>query len=183
MLQLRLLSSSIVLRSGFRSVSTTISRLDKPVTVKQPVDVGANSSANLGFVVREGLQVNVVIMDRGKDVAVMQGYAPQGGCPVEEKDKFEEYLERHMKNGLQVVMGNLPQKHAMLDQALNKARVKMCLYMMAATLLGCLVYVYSGKQAAKRGETLAKITIDHHNLLREEAKKQREEAIQQQAIK
>nr|CAD7430485.1 unnamed protein product [Timema monikensis] len=74
-------------------------------------------------------------------------------------------------------------RHATLDQALNKARVKICLYMMAATLLGCMVFVYSGKQAAKRGDTLAKITIDHHNLLREEAKKQREEARQQQAIK
>nr|CAD7578602.1 unnamed protein product [Timema californicum] len=152
MLQLRLLSSSIVLRSGFRSVSTTISRLDKPVTVKQPVDVGANSSANLGPIMH-----------------TVKGY--------------QRYAL--VWAGKYKTLADVPNKvsHAMLDQALNKARVKMCLYMMAATLLGCLVYVYSGKQAAKRGETLAKITIDHHNLLREEAKKQREEAIQQQAIK
>nr|CAD7458998.1 unnamed protein product [Timema tahoe] len=139
-LQLRLLSSSMVLRSGFRSVSTTVSKLDKPVTVKEPADVGDNSSANLD----------------NNDSPY-----PLSTASVDNNDS----------------------PHATLDQALNKARVKVCLYMMAATLLGCLVYVYSGKQAAKRGDTLAKITIDHHNLLREEAKKQREAAVQQQAIK
>lgn len=41
-------------------------------------------------------------------------------------------------------------------------RIRIANIMMIATLLGCGFMVYSGKQAASRGESVQKMNIDWH---------------------
>jgi hypothetical protein len=59
---------------------------------------------------------------------------------------------------------------------MNKARVKIAIYMMIATALMAGAAVYSGKQAAQRGDTLAVRGIEYHKQLREQAAKETEAA-------
>jgi hypothetical protein len=59
---------------------------------------------------------------------------------------------------------------------LNKARVKIAIYMMIATALMAGAAVYSGKQAAQRGESLAARGVEYHKQLREQAAKEKEAA-------
>ncbi|XP_063238066.1 UPF0389 protein CG9231 [Bacillus rossius redtenbacheri] len=75
-------------------------------------------------------------------------------------------------------VSEVPEKlsHSVLDMALNKMRVKISIYMMGATVLGCFAFVFAGKRMAKEGDSLAKRTIDHHAQLREEARREREAA-------
>lgn len=49
-----------------------------------------------------------------------------------------------------------------LDKAKNKMRIKICNYMIVATLLACLAMVYSGKKAAESGQTVSKMNLDWH---------------------
>ncbi|XP_022201838.2 UPF0389 protein GA21628 [Nilaparvata lugens] len=44
----------------------------------------------------------------------------------------------------------------------NKCRIKAANGLMVATVIGCLVAVYMGKQARARGETVAKMNLDWH---------------------
>jgi hypothetical protein len=60
-------------------------------------------------------------------------------------------------------------RHGILDAALNKARVKIAIYMMIATALMAGAAVYSGKKAAQRGDSLALRGMEHHRQLREQA--------------
>ncbi|XP_014271437.1 UPF0389 protein CG9231 [Halyomorpha halys] len=57
-----------------------------------------------------------------------------------------------------------------MEKARNKARIKIANYMMAATVLACLGMVISGKKAAERGETIAKMNIDWHKEMNKESK-------------
>ncbi|KAK4307061.1 hypothetical protein Pmani_021153 [Petrolisthes manimaculis] len=56
-----------------------------------------------------------------------------------------------------------------LDRAQNKARIKINLMMVAATLLACLTMVYSGKRAQEAGESVVKMNEDWHKAINKEA--------------
>lgn len=58
-----------------------------------------------------------------------------------------------------------------MERCRNLMRIKIANYMMAATALGCLAMVYLGKQAAKRGDTLAKQNLEWHQQMQEMDKK------------
>ncbi|XP_060106143.1 protein FAM162B-like [Heteronotia binoei] len=47
-----------------------------------------------------------------------------------------------------------------ITSAQNQLRIRICYIMMALTLLGCVAMVISGKQAAKREDTLLKINTE-----------------------
>lgn len=61
-----------------------------------------------------------------------------------------------------------------LDAARNKLRVRACYVMIALTLGACLVMVISGKQAAKRHESLTSMNLEKKAKWREEMQKERE---------
>ncbi|RZF42771.1 hypothetical protein LSTR_LSTR013360 [Laodelphax striatellus] len=49
-----------------------------------------------------------------------------------------------------------------LYHAKNKCRIKAANIMIVATIIGCLVAIYLGKQARARGETVQKMNLDWH---------------------
>lgn len=53
--------------------------------------------------------------------------------------------------------------------AKNKFRIKICNYMIVATVIGCFAMVYSGKRAAARGESVIKQNAEWHRKYNEEA--------------
>ncbi|XP_038614160.1 protein FAM162A-like [Tachyglossus aculeatus] len=57
----------------------------------------------------------------------------------------------------------------MLDAAKNKFRVKISYAMMALTVMGCVLMVIKGKQAARRHESLTSMNLEKKARLREEA--------------
>ncbi|XP_062997878.1 protein FAM162A-like [Elgaria multicarinata webbii] len=61
-----------------------------------------------------------------------------------------------------------------LKTAQNKLRIRICYIMIALTLLGCVAMVISGKQAAKREESLLKINLEKKAQWRIEREKERE---------
>ncbi|KAM6124901.1 protein FAM162B-like [Phoenicopterus ruber ruber] len=64
-----------------------------------------------------------------------------------------------------------------LDAARNSVRIKVCYIMIALTLLGCLVMVITGKEAAKRDHTLLKMNIEKKAKWRAEVEKDQEAAV------
>ncbi|KAJ3664960.1 hypothetical protein Zmor_000488 [Zophobas morio] len=58
-----------------------------------------------------------------------------------------------------------------VERARNRMRIRIANYMMAATALACVVMVYFGKQAAQRGDSVAKQNLEWHRQVNEEAKK------------
>ncbi|XP_003464169.1 protein FAM162A [Cavia porcellus] len=57
----------------------------------------------------------------------------------------------------------------MLDAAKNKVRVKISYMMIALTVLGCVVMVIEGKQAARRNESLTSLNLEKKARMREES--------------
>lgn len=53
------------------------------------------------------------------------------------------------------------------DRARNKSRIKICNYMIVGTILGCIFMAWSGKQAAKRGESLNQMNVDWHQAVKD----------------
>uniref|UniRef100_A0A1L8DUS6 Protein with signal anchor n=1 Tax=Nyssomyia neivai TaxID=330878 RepID=A0A1L8DUS6_9DIPT len=70
-----------------------------------------------------------------------------------------------------------------MEKSRSKARIRISNYMIVATLVGCIIMgkflplVYSGKQAAERGDTVSKINRDWHENLKEQKKKEDQAAI------
>lgn len=62
----------------------------------------------------------------------------------------------------------------MLDAARNKVRVKVCYIMMALTMVACLIMVVTGKQAAKRHESLTSMNLEKKARWREEMQREKE---------
>lgn len=62
----------------------------------------------------------------------------------------------------------------MLDAARNKVRVKVCYIMIALTIGACLMMVVSGKQAAKRHESLTNMNLEKKARWREEMEREKE---------
>ncbi|NXI90279.1 F162B protein, partial [Psophia crepitans] len=61
-----------------------------------------------------------------------------------------------------------------LDAARNSVRIKVCYIMIALTLLGCLAMVITGKEAAKKDQTLLKMNVEKKAKWRAEAEKDEE---------
>lgn len=49
-----------------------------------------------------------------------------------------------------------------MERCRNRVRIRLANIMMALTVVGCGIMVYSGKEAAKRGESVAKQNIEWH---------------------
>lgn len=60
-------------------------------------------------------------------------------------------------------------RHETLDRARDRYRVKMCIYMMIACVLICIVQIIRGKNAAERGESVVKSNLDWHKQYNEAA--------------
>lgn len=56
-----------------------------------------------------------------------------------------------------------------MEKARNRMRIRLANLMMLLTLVGCGVMMYSGKQAAERGETVQKANLDWHREYNEQA--------------
>lgn len=50
-----------------------------------------------------------------------------------------------------------------MERCRNKMRIKLANLMIGLTIIGCAIMVYSGKQAAKRGESVTKQNLEWHN--------------------
>lgn len=55
--------------------------------------------------------------------------------------------------------------------ARNKLRIKVANFMMAATVFACMIMVYTGKRAADKGESVAKMNLDWHKQINEDTSK------------
>ncbi|KAM7359157.1 UPF0389 protein CG9231 isoform 2-T2 [Cochliomyia hominivorax] len=49
-----------------------------------------------------------------------------------------------------------------MERSRNTIRIRLANIMMALTIVGCGIMVYSGKEAAKRGETVTKQNLEWH---------------------
>ncbi|XP_056410436.1 protein FAM162A [Hyla sarda] len=58
-----------------------------------------------------------------------------------------------------------------VDAAKSKVRVKFAILMMFLTIMGCVLMVISGKQAARQQESLAKMNLEKKARLRAEPEK------------
>ncbi|NXK40553.1 F162A protein, partial [Piprites chloris] len=61
-----------------------------------------------------------------------------------------------------------------LDAARNVVRIKVCYIMIALTVLGCLTMVITGKEAAKKDQTLLRVNIEKKAKWRAEVEKDQE---------
>lgn len=57
-----------------------------------------------------------------------------------------------------------------IEKARNRIRIRAANYMIGLTIIGCVIFVISGKEAAKRGESVKKMNLDWHKQIKEEAK-------------
>ncbi|NWR83340.1 F162B protein, partial [Furnarius figulus] len=61
-----------------------------------------------------------------------------------------------------------------LDAARNIVRIKVCYIMIALTVLGCLAMIITGKEAAKKDQTLLRVNTEKKAKWRAEVKKDQE---------
>ncbi|XP_001352953.2 UPF0389 protein GA21628 [Drosophila pseudoobscura] len=54
-----------------------------------------------------------------------------------------------------------------MERVRNKMRIRLANIMIALTVIGCGIMVYSGKQAAKRGESVSKMNLEWHKQFNE----------------
>ncbi|XP_017042346.1 UPF0389 protein CG9231 [Drosophila ficusphila] len=55
-----------------------------------------------------------------------------------------------------------------MERCRNKMRIRLANVMMLFTIVGCAIMVYSGKQAAKRGESVTKSNLEWHKQFQEQ---------------
>lgn len=60
------------------------------------------------------------------------------------------------------IFGNFHSQEQM-ERCRNKMRIKLANVMIGLTVIGCAIMIYSGKQAAKRGESVTKQNLEWHN--------------------
>ncbi|XP_036214839.1 UPF0389 protein CG9231 [Bactrocera oleae] len=58
-----------------------------------------------------------------------------------------------------------------MERSRNRIRIRVANIMIALTVLGCCIMVYSGKQAAKSGDSVVKQNLDWHKKYNEVSKK------------
>ncbi|KAF2975845.1 hypothetical protein EK904_008902 [Melospiza melodia maxima] len=78
--------------------------------------------------------------------------------------KKEEDIPRHISSEV-------------LDTARSIARVKVCYIMIALTVLGCVTMIISGKEAAKKNQTLLRVNAEKKAKWRAEVEKGQEAAV------
>ncbi|KAM7008595.1 protein FAM162A-like [Passerculus sandwichensis] len=78
--------------------------------------------------------------------------------------KKEEDIPRHISSEV-------------LDTARSIARVKVCYIMIALTVLGCVTMIISGKEAAKKDQTLLRVNAEKKAKWRAEVEKSQEAAV------
>ncbi|NWS13930.1 F162B protein, partial [Pachyramphus minor] len=61
-----------------------------------------------------------------------------------------------------------------LDAARNVVRIKVCYIMIALTVLGCLTMVITGKEAARKDQTLLRVNTEKKAKWRAEVEKDQE---------
>ncbi|KAH8258814.1 hypothetical protein KR038_009988 [Drosophila bunnanda] len=54
-----------------------------------------------------------------------------------------------------------------MERCRNKMRIRLANIMIALTAIGCAIMVYSGKQAAKRGESVSQMNLEWHKQFKE----------------
>ncbi|XP_041631290.1 UPF0389 protein CG9231-like [Drosophila kikkawai] len=54
-----------------------------------------------------------------------------------------------------------------MERCRNKMRIRLANIMIALTAVGCAIMVYSGKQAAKRGESVSQMNLEWHKQFKE----------------
>ncbi|XP_037934473.1 UPF0389 protein CG9231 [Teleopsis dalmanni] len=57
-----------------------------------------------------------------------------------------------------------------MERCRNKVRIRLANIMIGLTIVGCCIMIYSGKQAAKRGESVSKQNLDWHKQYNESVK-------------
>ncbi|KAM9324027.1 protein FAM162B-like [Gastrophryne carolinensis] len=67
-----------------------------------------------------------------------------------------------------------------ISSARSNMRVKICMAMIAATLIGCIFMVRSGKQALKEDRTLLQKNMERKAKWKEEAEQERNAALKSQ---
>lgn len=50
-----------------------------------------------------------------------------------------------------------------MERCRNTMRIRLANVMIGLTVIGCAIAVYSGKQAAKKGESVTKQNLEWHN--------------------
>ncbi|XP_062468776.1 protein FAM162B-like [Pezoporus occidentalis] len=78
--------------------------------------------------------------------------------------KREEDIPKHISSEL-------------LEAARSNVRIKVCYIMIALTVLGCLAMVITGKEAAKKDQTLVRMNIEKKAKWRAEVEKEQEAAV------
>ncbi|TDG45253.1 hypothetical protein AWZ03_008315 [Drosophila navojoa] len=56
-----------------------------------------------------------------------------------------------------------------MERCRNKMRIRLANIMIGLTVVGCGIMIYSGKQAAKRGESVTKQNLEWHKQFNEQA--------------
>ncbi|KAH8295761.1 hypothetical protein KR018_007765 [Drosophila ironensis] len=55
-----------------------------------------------------------------------------------------------------------------MERCRNKMRIRLANIMIGLTAIGCAIMIYSGKQAAKRGESVSKMNLEWHKQFNDE---------------
>ncbi|XP_016959277.2 UPF0389 protein CG9231 [Drosophila biarmipes] len=55
-----------------------------------------------------------------------------------------------------------------MERCRNKMRIRLANIMIALTAVGCAIMVYSGKQAAKRGDSVTKMNLEWHKQFKDQ---------------
>ncbi|XP_034480912.1 UPF0389 protein GA21628 [Drosophila innubila] len=63
-----------------------------------------------------------------------------------------------------------------MERSRNKMRIMLANIMIGLTVIGCGIMIYSGKQAAKRGESVTKQNLEWHNQFNQANAKEAEAA-------
>lgn len=130
------------------------------------------SPAGLRSYATEGGETKEVAKTEGPSAAAAAG-APKGNIGLRDHriNSFEKFLM--VWGGKYKSLGEVPDfvSQDSLERARNKARIKINISMGVATLLGCLLMIWSGKKAQKEGQSVVKMNEEWHKKMREEANK------------
>lgn len=108
---------------------------------------------------------------KGQDSGATYGRIGRAGLTDHKVNKLERYIL--VWGGKFKSLDEVPVfvSQDTIERARNKARIKVNLMMVAATLVGCLVMIYSGKMARDAGESVVKMNQDWHKKINEEYRK------------
>ncbi|XP_051880221.1 protein FAM162B-like [Pristis pectinata] len=159
--------------SGRMKISSILCGLHrtKPIDRRDPL---AKSTGSLGKTFAHDLQIMTVRGVRTEFTQKVPGHRPT---------KFDRMIllwSGRFKNE-----EDIPAivSFQMLNAARNRARIKTCYIMIGLTILGCFAMIASGKQAAKRHESLASWNRAKKAKWKEEARREQEASMAISAAK